>query len=77
MECSQIPQTGSFLPGFFVLKRTGLICCYSQEEFGGEVIHAFEYMTAKKHTGKKVVVIGAATSGHDIAVDLASHEVGQ
>ncbi|KAF9779781.1 hypothetical protein BJ322DRAFT_1012818 [Thelephora terrestris] len=44
-----------------------------KEEFDGEVIHAFEYTTAKKYIGKKVIVVGAATSGHDVAHDLANH----
>ena len=51
--------------------------CRLQEEFRGEVIHAFEYTTAKKYVGKKVVVVGAATSGHDVAHDLANHGVGK
>ena len=55
----------------------GLIHYYLQEEFGGDVIHAFEYTTAKKYVGKKVIVVGAATSGHDVAFDLANHGVGQ
>jgi len=76
VECSKVPQEGSFLPGSFVLHTTLIHCC-SQEEFGGEVIHAFEYTTAKEYAGKKVVVVGAATSGHDIAFDLASHGVGE
>jgi len=46
-----------------------------QEEFEGEVIHAFQYTTAKKYAGKKAVVVGAATSAHDIASDLANHGV--
>ena len=60
----------------FTLRRTELIRYHFQEEFEGEVIHAFEYTTAKKYTGKKVVVVGAATSGHDIAFDMANHGVG-
>ena len=66
----------SFPQDFFAFPCTGLIHCRPQEEFEGEIIHAFEYTTAKKHAGKKVVVIGAATSGHDIAFDLANHDVG-
>lgn len=46
-----------------------------QEDFQGEVIHAFEYTTAKKYAGKKAVVVGAGTSGHDVAHDLANHGV--
>ena len=76
MEHSRIPKAGHFF-WFFVLKYAELICCRLQEEFEGEVIHAFHYTTAKKYVGKKVVVVGAATSGHDIAFDLATHGIGQ
>ena len=31
----------------------------------------------KKYVGKKVIVVGAATSGHDVAFDLANRGVGQ
>ena len=48
-----------------------------QEEFEGEAIHSLAYTTAKKYIGKKVVVIGAATAGHDVAFDLANHGVRQ
>lgn len=72
----QSSRSRSFHINFFAFKETGLIHCRFQEEFGGEVIHAFEYKTAKKYLGKKVVVVGAATSGHDIAFDLANHGVG-
>lgn len=71
------PPNRFFLPIPFVLTRTRLIRCWLQEEFEGEVIHAFNYTTAKKYIGKKVIVVGAATSGHDIAFDLANHGVGQ
>jgi cation diffusion facilitator CzcD-associated flavoprotein CzcO len=60
-----------------VLEYVRLIRCVLQEEFEGEIVHAFQYTTAKEHTGKKVIVIGSATSGHDVAFDLASHGVGQ
>lgn len=48
-----------------------------QEDFNGEAIHSSEYTTAKKYVGKKVIVVGAATSGHDVSFDLANHGVGQ
>ena len=67
----------SFPPRFFGLGFLGLIRYCFQEEFEGEVIHAFEYTTAKKYVGKKVIVVGTGTSGHDVAFDLANHEVGQ
>jgi putative flavoprotein involved in K+ transport len=38
--------------------------------FEGEVIHSSQYSDGSKYAGKKVVVIGAASSGHDVAVDL-------
>jgi len=56
---------------------TELILYGPQKEFEGELIHSLQYTTAKKYAGKKVVVIGACTSGHDISLDLASHGVGQ
>jgi thioredoxin reductase len=77
VEYSQVPQAGPFLPGIFVLKHTGLTRCYLQEEYEGEVVHSLEYTTAKNYIGKKVIVVGAATSGHDVAFDLANHGVGQ
>lgn len=40
-------------------------------------MHSFQYTTAKKYVGKKAIVVGAATSGHDVAHDLASHGVGK
>ena len=65
----------SFHPTPFVL--THKIHPHSQEEFAGQTIHSLQYTTAKKHLGKKAIVVGAATSGHDIAFDLADHGVGQ
>jgi putative flavoprotein involved in K+ transport len=40
--------------------------------FRGKVIHAHEYGDAEPWRGKRVVVIGTGTSGHDIAQDLHS-----
>ena len=40
-------------------------------------MHAFQFTTARRYIGKKVIVVGAATSGHDVALDLANHGVGQ
>ncbi|KAK1217332.1 hypothetical protein PQX77_020013 [Marasmius sp. AFHP31] len=37
--------------------------------FRGQILHSFQYKRASDHTGKKVVVIGACTSAHDIASD--------
>ncbi|WP_366556521.1 NAD(P)/FAD-dependent oxidoreductase [Aquibaculum sediminis] len=41
-----------------------------QEEFQGEVLHSSQYSDGSGYAGKKVVVIGAASSGHDVSVDL-------
>ena len=40
--------------------------------FGGKVIHSSEYQDGEPWRGKRVVVIGTGTSGHDIAQDLCS-----
>ena len=40
--------------------------------FTGQVLHAHEYADAEPWRGKRVVVIGTGTSGHDIAQDLHS-----
>lgn len=41
-----------------------------QEAFQGEVLHSSQYSDGARYTGKKAVVIGAASSGHDVSVDL-------
>jgi putative flavoprotein involved in K+ transport len=40
------------------------------EEFKGEILHSSRYTDGGRYRGKNVVVIGAASSGHDVAVDL-------
>jgi putative flavoprotein involved in K+ transport len=40
------------------------------DRFEGEILHSSQYSDGSKYRGKKVVVIGAASSGHDVAVDL-------
>ena len=40
------------------------------DSFGGEILHSSQYVDGAKYRGKPVVVIGAASSGHDVAVDL-------
>ncbi|KAJ3988796.1 hypothetical protein F5890DRAFT_1570861 [Lentinula detonsa] len=37
--------------------------------FRGQILHSSQHNLASDHIGKKVVVIGACTSGHDIASD--------
>ena len=40
------------------------------DDFGGEVIHSSQYSDGSGYRDRKVVVIGAASSAHDVAVDL-------
>ncbi|MES0031403.1 NAD(P)/FAD-dependent oxidoreductase [Mesorhizobium sp. M0040] len=40
------------------------------EVFQGEILHSSQYSSGEKFRGKKVAVIGAASSGHDVSVDL-------
>jgi putative flavoprotein involved in K+ transport len=40
--------------------------------FGGKVIHSHEYRDGEAWRGKRALVIGTGTSGHDIAQDLHS-----
>ncbi|CAA7260826.1 unnamed protein product [Cyclocybe aegerita] len=46
-----------------------------RDEFKGQVLHSTQHKRAKDHAGKKVVVIGACTSAHDISVDYYEHGV--
>ena len=41
-----------------------------QGDFQGEVLHSSQYQDGAAYAGKKAVVIGAASSGHDVSVDL-------
>jgi putative flavoprotein involved in K+ transport len=38
--------------------------------FKGEILHSNAYFDGGKYRGKRVIVIGAASSGHDVSVDL-------
>ncbi|TIL63489.1 flavin-containing monooxygenase [Mesorhizobium sp.] len=38
--------------------------------FEGEILHSSQYSSGEKFRGSRVAVIGAASSGHDVAVDL-------
>ncbi|KAE9404390.1 FAD/NAD(P)-binding domain-containing protein [Gymnopus androsaceus JB14] len=44
------------------------------DSFKGQILHSSQYKLASEYIGKKVVVIGACTSAHDIATDL--HRMG-
>jgi putative flavoprotein involved in K+ transport len=43
------------------------------EQFGGKSVHSSAYDNASDWNGRKAIVIGTGTSGHDIAQDLYSH----
>ncbi|MDX8529030.1 NAD(P)/FAD-dependent oxidoreductase [Mesorhizobium sp. MSK_1335] len=40
------------------------------DSFKGELLHSSQYSTGEKFRGTRVAVIGAASSGHDVSVDL-------
>ncbi|KAI0294205.1 hypothetical protein BC826DRAFT_1091694 [Russula brevipes] len=44
-------------------------------EYRGTAVHSGEYTRARDFEGKKVLVVGAGTSGHDIAKDLYDHGI--
>ncbi|KAI6105040.1 FAD/NAD(P)-binding domain-containing protein [Pisolithus croceorrhizus] len=46
-----------------------------QAEFKGRILHSSQHKRATDHLGKKVVVIGACTSAHDICADYVDHGV--
>jgi cation diffusion facilitator CzcD-associated flavoprotein CzcO len=46
-----------------------------QESFGGQILHSSTHKKATGYVGKKVVIIGACTSAHDIAVDFYEHGI--
>ncbi|KAJ7178918.1 hypothetical protein C8R46DRAFT_1071884 [Mycena filopes] len=45
------------------------------DDFKGQIIHSSQHKKATDHAGKKVVVIGACTSAHDICADYYEHGV--
>jgi len=40
------------------------------DDFDGEILHSSQYFDGSRYIGKKVAVIGAGSSGHDVSVDL-------
>ena len=40
------------------------------DTFKGELLHSSQYSSGEKFRGRRVAVIGAASSGHDVSVDL-------
>ncbi|KAJ6598831.1 hypothetical protein DFH09DRAFT_1243368 [Mycena vulgaris] len=45
------------------------------DEFKGDILHSSQHKKATDHLGKKVVVLGACTSAHDICADYYEHGV--
>ncbi|KAJ7159293.1 hypothetical protein C8R43DRAFT_882040 [Mycena crocata] len=45
------------------------------DSFKGQILHSTHHKRAEDHKGKKVVVVGACTSAHDIAMDYYEHGV--
>ena len=43
------------------------------ETFAGELYHSSRYVGGEKYRGKRSVVVGAASSGHDVCADLWEH----
>jgi cation diffusion facilitator CzcD-associated flavoprotein CzcO len=43
-------------------------------DFAGEVLHSSRFGTGADYNSKRTMVLGTATSGHDIALDLADHD---
>ncbi|TFK75723.1 FAD/NAD-binding domain-containing protein [Pluteus cervinus] len=46
-----------------------------QEKFRGITLHSTQFKRASDYEGKKVLVVGAGNSGHDVSADLANHGV--
>ncbi|KAG6897057.1 hypothetical protein C0992_004376 [Termitomyces sp. T32_za158] len=46
------------------------------DSFLGQILHSSRHKSATDHLGKKVVVVGACTSAHDICADYYYHGVG-
>ncbi|TFY82502.1 hypothetical protein EWM64_g1514 [Hericium alpestre] len=45
------------------------------EEFQGKMLHSGQFTSGRDYLGKKVVIVGACTSSHDIAKDMYDHGV--
>ncbi|KAI6148884.1 FAD/NAD(P)-binding domain-containing protein [Pisolithus tinctorius] len=46
-----------------------------QAEFKGQILHSSQHKRATDHLGKKVAVIGACTSAHDICGEYVAHGI--
>jgi cation diffusion facilitator CzcD-associated flavoprotein CzcO len=52
-----------FATGFGGVEQGNVPNIKGQEVFKGQVLHSLQHKTAQDHIGKKVVVVGACTSG--------------
>lgn len=43
------------------------------DDFTGDVLHTTEFRSGADYAGKRVLVIGAGTSAHDVAYDIVNH----
>lgn len=48
-----------------------------QAEFEGNIMHSSQHKTARENIGKKVVVVSAGNSAHDICADHVDYGVGE
>ena len=48
-----------------------------QDKFKGEMIHTSSFRSAKGNAGKRVLVIGSGTSGHDVASEHVKYGAGK
>lgn len=46
-----------------------------QDSWGGKIVHSSKHAGGKDWRGKRALVVGACTSGHDISVDLVNNGV--
>lgn len=44
-----------------------------RDDFSGEVLHSSRYRSGQAYAGKRVLVVGAGNSGHDVAQDLCEN----
>lgn len=45
------------------------------ESFPGLILHSHAYRKPEEFTGKTVLILGAASSGIDIGIDLSDHAI--
>ena len=73
---SGFPWEGSLHSVLLQLVFNGAVVVL-QEIFKGEMIHTSKFKSAEENAGKRVLVIGAGTSGHDVAWEHVNHGAGE